>query len=46
MLVCPECQTGDWVEALERCPRCGTTRLSIVMGSIVCRGCYHDWVVD
>ena len=41
ILICPECQreNPDWVDALDRCPRCGSTRLSMVMGSLMCRGC-------
>ncbi|MBW3594642.1 MAG: hypothetical protein KY391_03610 [Actinobacteria bacterium] len=45
ILICPECQEtdADWVSDLETCPRCGSTRLSIVMGSRVCRQCNNDW---
>jgi Zn finger protein HypA/HybF involved in hydrogenase expression len=45
ILICPECQAKDpdWVSDLVACPRCGSTRLSIVMGSIVCRGCNNDF---
>lgn len=45
ILICPTCQTDDpgWVSELEECPRCRSTRLSIVMGSRVCRQCSHDW---
>ena len=41
ILLCPDCQheDPDWSEALDRCPRCGSTRLSMVMGSLTCRGC-------
>ena len=41
ILVCPECQARDasWTELLQRCPRCSGTRLSIVLGSVVCREC-------
>lgn len=41
ILVCPSCQAGDptWVESLDRCPSCGSTRLSMVMGSVSCREC-------
>ena len=41
ILVCPDCQQRDasWTELLQRCPRCGGTRLSKVMGSVVCRSC-------
>ena len=45
ILICPECQQKDpdWVSDLEKCPRCGSTRLSKAMGSRVCRQCNHDW---
>lgn len=48
VLVCPQCQIDDptWHQALETCPRCGSTRLSVVMGSVVCRGCGFDWPAD
>lgn len=41
ILVCPDCQERDsaWTALLQRCPRCGGTRLSMVMGSVVCRQC-------
>jgi DNA-directed RNA polymerase subunit RPC12/RpoP len=41
ILICPECQreNPDWSDALDRCPRCESTRLSMVMGSLTCRGC-------
>ena len=45
ILICPDCQQEDpeWTSALERCPRCGSSRLSIVMGTRLCRECNHDW---
>lgn len=45
ILICPDCQDKDpeWSSALEACPRCGSTRLSILMGTVVCRQCNHDW---
>lgn len=45
VLVCPECQSTHpaWTDELDRCPRCGDTRLQIVMGSVLCRRCGHDW---
>jgi predicted amidophosphoribosyltransferase len=45
ILVCPECQSTHpaWTDELDRCPRCGNTRLSIVMGSVLCRQCGNDW---
>ncbi len=41
ILMCPECQAthAGWIEELDRCPRCGNTRLSMVMGSLSCRAC-------
>ena len=45
ILICPDCQAKDpaWVSDLEACPRCKSTRLSIVMGSRICRQCAHDF---
>lgn len=45
ILVCPQCQTEDpgWTESLDRCPECGATRLSVMLGSVVCRECNADW---
>lgn len=44
VLVCPSCRAADpgWAAALDRCERCGATRLSVVLGSVVCRACGHD----
>jgi ssDNA-binding Zn-finger/Zn-ribbon topoisomerase 1 len=44
ILVCPVCQEEHpaWTEELRTCSACGSTRLSITMGSIVCRACGHD----
>lgn len=41
VLICPVCQADDpeWQVALDRCPRCDSTRLSMVMGSPSCRSC-------
>jgi hypothetical protein len=46
VLICPACQARDpgWPETLDRCPSCGATRLSVVLGSTVCRACGRDWV--
>jgi predicted amidophosphoribosyltransferase len=43
VLVCPACQHDrpDWADELDRCPRCGQTRLSVMLGEIICRGCGH-----
>jgi hypothetical protein len=45
ILICPECQSAerDWTTDLDSCPRCKGTRLSVVLGSFVCRSCKHDW---
>jgi hypothetical protein len=42
-LICPRCQEErpDWVVQLDRCERCGATRLSVVLGEVVCRECGH-----
>jgi hypothetical protein len=41
VLVCPSCQETreDWSAALDRCQRCGATRLSAMLGEVVCRAC-------
>ncbi|MGH2825539.1 MAG: hypothetical protein ACRDKF_01040 [Actinomycetota bacterium] len=46
ILICPDCQSANprWTEELDACPRCGSTRLSMVMGSTICRSCNHDWI--
>ena len=43
VLVCPECQRDvpDWAERLDRCEECGSTRLSAMLGQVVCRACGH-----
>ncbi|MGH2772174.1 MAG: hypothetical protein ACRDIU_03420 [Actinomycetota bacterium] len=44
VLICPDCQKKDpsWATGADRCRFCGSTRLSIVLGSLVCRGCGKD----
>jgi uncharacterized protein (DUF983 family) len=44
-LVCPICQSEapDLLESADRCPECGSTRLRLVMGSVVCRQCGRDF---
>jgi hypothetical protein len=44
ILICPECQDEDptWTSRLDTCPACKSTRVSIVMGSLVCRACGRD----
>jgi hypothetical protein len=41
VLVCPRCQEErpDWTVQLDRCESCGATRLSVVVGEVVCREC-------
>lgn len=43
VLVCPTCQLErpDWPARLERCGACGSTRLSVALGNVVCRECGH-----
>ena len=43
ILVCPDCQHDrpDWAESLDRCEDCGSTRLSVTLGDVVCRACGH-----
>jgi len=41
VLVCPACQesTPDWADRLDRCEACESTRLSAMLGQVVCRQC-------
>ena len=41
MLVCPTCQAErpGWSEGLDRCARCGSTRLSVMLDEVICRQC-------
>jgi hypothetical protein len=41
VLVCPACQENrsDWADRLDRCEVCGETRLSVMLGEVVCRAC-------
>ncbi|HVF52778.1 MAG TPA: hypothetical protein VNC78_04135 [Actinomycetota bacterium] len=41
VLICPECQSAEpaWADAFDRCPRCGGTRLSKMLGDTICRAC-------
>jgi len=43
ILICPECQRDrpDWAAGLDRCRACGGTRLSAMLGEVVCRSCGH-----
>jgi hypothetical protein len=44
VLVCPACQRDrpGWAEGLDRCARCGGTRLSVTLGEVTCRACGHS----
>ena len=44
VLICPDCQRAEpsWSDTLDRCWGSGSTRLSLVLGSIVCRACGCD----
>lgn len=41
VLICPTCQAEkpDWMDLLDRCDRCGSSRLSAMLGEVVCRQC-------
>ena len=43
VLICPSCQADrpDWSTGLDRCGSCGGTRLSAMLGQVVCRACGH-----
>jgi predicted amidophosphoribosyltransferase len=47
VLLCPVCQDEDpnWADAFARCRNCGSPRLVIMMGSVVCKECNSDWPV-
>jgi hypothetical protein len=40
-LVCPSCQADrpDWPSLLDTCAACGSTRLTLTLGQVVCRAC-------
>jgi hypothetical protein len=44
ILVCPVCQRDrpTWAETLDRCDACGSTRLSVMLGRVVCRACGNE----
>jgi rubredoxin len=44
VLICPVCQAErpDWATNLDRCGSCGGTRLSAMLGEVVCRACGHS----
>lgn len=41
VLICPDCQASDpaWAASVDSCPACGSTRLKMMLGSVVCRAC-------
>ena len=41
VLICPVCQADrpDWAAGLDRCERCRSTRLSVMLGEVICRQC-------
>jgi hypothetical protein len=42
VLICPSCQLSrEWRSQLDRCEQCGSVRLSVTLGEIVCRDCGH-----
>lgn len=45
VLVCPSCQREhpEWAREATPCRRCGSTRLQIQLGMIVCRQCGENW---
>jgi uncharacterized protein (DUF983 family) len=45
VLICPECQAEDptWRALGDRCPYCDSPRLTVVMGTVVCRQCGRDF---
>jgi hypothetical protein len=40
-LVCPTCQADrpEWKSSMDRCAVCGSIRLSVTLGEVVCREC-------
>jgi hypothetical protein len=45
VLVCPQCQESeaDWQADADRCPECGSPRLMVIMGTVICRACGRDF---
>jgi hypothetical protein len=43
VLICPVCQSErpEWISMLDRCERCSSPRLSLMLGEVVCRQCGH-----
>ena len=50
VLVCPACQIErpDWTDGLDACKQCGSTRLSVALGEVICRQCgaVAGWVEE
>ena len=44
VLICPQCQQGDWTAELDRCPVCDGVRLSKALGIVRCSAC--GWTGD
>ncbi len=44
VLICPACQSDrpHWASSLDRCEACGGTRLTAMLGEVVCRACGHS----
>ena len=45
VLLCPQCQAADpgWAAEADRCPDCSSPRLMVMMGTVICRSCGHDF---
>lgn len=43
VLVCPSCQSSSphWTRILDGCANCGSSRLNITLGRVICRECGH-----
>jgi ribosomal protein L37AE/L43A len=39
VLICPDCQRGDWTAPLDHCPACGSAALSRSLGETRCKSC-------
>lgn len=45
VLMCPDCQSeaGDWSALSDHCPHCESTKLVVMLGSVVCKACGRDF---
>ncbi|MCA1839788.1 MAG: hypothetical protein LC723_05590 [Actinobacteria bacterium] len=45
VLLCPICQSEvtDFYALGDRCPECSSTRLNVVMDSVICKSCGRDY---